>query len=185
MTKNQRNMLELALVHYRVDRISQGDSRGEVDPLKESDSDAMFDQISEDVNRISEMSDEELLGHAKMLANVESEGVLGEIDFATIPTFESFAELRKYSRQHVDDGDLKVQTVLDIFVRQIKGPDLLAALDEGLEQDMADAKREGLAYWLERLRDFDEGKEVLDTVTQKPMTREEILATIEVGKETK
>jgi len=60
--------------------------------------------------------------------------------------------------------------------------DPLKYLDEGLERDAQDMLSEALEYWMSELRRFDAGEQVIDLVSQVPMTREEIVQTIDICK---
>ena len=79
----------------------------------------------------------------------------------------------------------ELRAMANEWVCQEEGFSALDDLDSGLEQDAASAKRGGLAYWLERLRDFKEGTTVRDDVTQEQMTEAEILEMIEACREDK
>jgi hypothetical protein len=118
MTKNQRNMLELALIHVRLDNVLQGDSWG-ITYTDDTTADAAFKEIASDVYELREMADDALLEYASTLANVDIDDSEHLAGYEKVPTFESYGELWQYSRDNVDGGDLENQSVLDILYRQI------------------------------------------------------------------
>ena len=122
MTKNQRNVLELALIHVRLDNVLQGDGWGIVDPLKELDSEAMFDKVGDDIREFREMSDEQLLAFASKIANEpDEEGKDPDFfeEVKKVPSFETYAELYAYVSENLDGGDLVNQSTLDVLYWQI------------------------------------------------------------------
>lgn len=122
MIKNQRNVLELALIHVRLDNVLQGDGWGIVDPLKELDSEAMFDKVGDDIREFREMSDEQLLAFASKITNEpDEEGKDPDFfeEVKKVPSFETYAELYAYVSENLDGGDLVNQSTLDVLYWQI------------------------------------------------------------------
>lgn len=122
MTNNQRNILELTLIHVRLDNVLQGDGWGIVDPLKELDSDAMFDEVGDDIRAFREMTNDQLLDFASKIANEPNEegkdpGFFEEVK--KVPQFETYAELYAYVFENLDSGDLCNQVTLDVLYWQI------------------------------------------------------------------
>jgi hypothetical protein len=118
MTKNQRNMLELALIHVRLDNVLQGDSWG-ITYTDYTTADAAFKEIAADVYELREMTDEALLEHAGGIANGDLDDVEHLEGYKDVPMFESYGELYRYVCDNVDGGDLENQSTLDVLYWQI------------------------------------------------------------------
>ena len=121
MTKNQRNMLELALINVRLDNVLQGDGRGIVYLRNEEKTqNEVFQEISNDVSSLWEMDDEALLAHAEKVANTDLDDMEHLEGYKDAPTFESYRDLLNYVREDIDGGDLVNQSTLDVLYYQIK-----------------------------------------------------------------
>lgn len=126
MTANQRNMLELALIHCRLDSALQGDSWGNI--LKESTKpDEVFFEIAADVVSYQTKSDDELLAEAFRTSNLEewigsSASSAAEMiaNFEKAPVFETFKALKEYVSAEIDGGEFATQTSLELVLWQIR-----------------------------------------------------------------
>lgn len=84
-----------------------------------------------------------------------------------------------------------VEAMMNVGKRMVADPvayvlmlETMGLQDEDDEdEDVRQAMIEGKAFWMNQLFLFDSGKEVRDAVTNKPLTREEILAVIDSLKE--
>ena len=119
MTKNQRNVLELALINVIVDNVIQGDSWGIVNLTGEMTAEQMFNRIGDDISKLRELSDDQLLDHAGQVANNELEDVEHLEGYELVPRYETYDEFYAYVSKFIDGGDLRNQSTLDIIYWQI------------------------------------------------------------------
>jgi hypothetical protein len=118
MTRNQRNVLELACINAAIDPVLTT-HRLCAHFMPVGSLELPLSVVAEKVNSFSAMTDEELFAAAK--ASIEDDPAEW-IDDVPVPEelFESYSELYKFISAQVDVGELNDQTLLILVVRHIQ-----------------------------------------------------------------